>query len=129
MSNITTRWTFSQGAESWTFPFNPDTASSPRFSKQVRHGVGARGDGRARTLVGSPTPAEWTFSGPIRSQAHHEGLELWAKKSGTVIVSDHLSRQYEALITSYAPEDRQPTLKTPWRMRYTMKALVLKEIQ
>lgn len=128
MSNLTTRWTFAQGAEVWTFPFNPDTASSPRPSKQLRHGVSAS-DTRARTLVTTPKPTEWTFSGPIRSQSHHEGLELWAEKSGIVTVSDHLGNQFEVLITSYAPEDRQPTQKTPWRMKYTMKALVLREIQ
>jgi hypothetical protein len=64
----------------------------------------------------------------IRTKAHHDDLETWSKKPGKIHVADHLGRSFEVMILSFEPTDRKPTPSTPWRMRYTMKTLLLRRL-
>lgn len=128
---MTTRWTFTEVATTatYTVPINPDAMSSPTQERQASTAFGISGGRvRPRTLMSPPQAKEWEFSGAIRTQEHHDALLEWSRKDGLVRVTDHLGRVFEVMFTSFQPTERQPTRSTPWRLRYTMKALLLRRI-
>lgn len=109
-------------------PINPDSMTSPHPTKNLTFAKGIRrGHSRSRTFMTPPPPVEWTWEGPIRTQAHHDALEEWATK-GEVHVTDHLGRSWAVVMQSFDPIDRRPTPQTPWRMRYSMTALILRQL-
>lgn len=126
------RWVFTEvdGGAAYTVPINPDKMSSPFHEREFQHAYGGRRNGERpfHTVESSPRPKEWTFEGVIRTQAHHDALELWSRKPGLVRITDHLGRTFEVLLTSFEPTDRRPNARTSWRLRYVMKALVLRQI-
>lgn len=126
---MTERWTFHELAtgETYTVPINPDAMTSPFGDRQAKTATTTHDpNGRIRTFMSATTPVQWEFSGAIRTQAHHEALETWAKKPGLIRVTDHLGRTFEVLFVSYEASDRRPTRSTPWRLRYVMKASLLR---
>lgn len=124
----TVRWTFEdlETSETWIVPINPNEATSHRPLKELSYGIGH--DGRVRTRQRAPQPVEWSFGGVIRTQEHHDLLTEWSKKPGKLRVTDHLGRTFEIMISSIEIEDRTPTPSVPWRLRYTMNALLLRRI-
>lgn len=123
------RWTFVEveTGETYEMPINPDSMNSPFPERQFATSWW----GLARRLRSNQTPSparEWEFAGVIRSQAQHDALEEWASKPGLINVTDHLGRTFTTLFTAFEPTDRRPTPNTPWRLRYSMKALVLRRI-
>lgn len=120
------RWIFIDGATTWTVPINPNEMSTPYPPKQ-RQAMGNRA-GTIFTLQRPPVPHEWTFSGVIRTQAHHDELLTWSQKNKPIRITDHYGRTWEVLITGFNAEDRRPTQQTPWRMKYTMRTLMLGRI-
>lgn len=128
---MTNRWVLTEvtSGATWTMPINPDSMSSPHQDKAVTTAFGTKkGHDRLRTFI-TPSPAkEWTWGGVIRTKAHYDGLEEWAKKSGKVRVTDHLGRTFEVVMQRFAPEDRPPTAKVAWRLRYEMTVLLLRRV-
>lgn len=125
------RWTLTDPAtaETWTMPINPDSMTSPHppkdfasFAKGIKGG-----HNRSRSFMVPASPVEWTWEGAIRTPEHHDALEAWSKK-GTVRVTDHLGRTWEVVMQRFEPSDRRPTPNTPWRMRYSMTALILRQV-
>lgn len=128
---MTTRWTFTEveTGETYTMPINPDSMSSPFHDRQLVTTYGSRAGGDRLRTIERPAPAkEWEFGGVIRTQAHHDDLADWAKKPGLVNVADHLGRTFQVVFTDFQAEERKPTPQTPWRLRYTMSALVLRRL-
>lgn len=125
------RWTLTEVATgaTWTMPINPDSMTSPLRQREftTARGVGGRIK-QVRVFQSAAQPVEWEWSGVIRTKAHYDALEEWIKKPGKVRVNDHLGRTFEVMLQTFEPEDRQPTHQTSWRLRYTMKALVLREV-
>lgn len=124
------RWKFVDPAtgDEWTHPINPNTMSAPPLSvKTLRTGSGSRrGVDRLRGFR-APAPAQdWQFGGVIRTREHHDALHEWAKKDRLIEVHDHLGRVFEVVITGFTPSDRQPTARTPWRLTYQMRTLMLR---
>lgn len=126
----TVRWTLRDTATLvlWTMPINPDSMSSIHPRRNLRFGYGTRTDPRIRAFSGSREPIDWEWSGVIRSKSHYDQLVLWAEKSVAVDVTDHLGRTFRVFITEFNPTDRKPTPTVPWRLRYTMKALILERV-
>jgi hypothetical protein len=128
---VTVRWRFVEveTGEQYTVPINPDSMSSPFHDRQFTTSFGSRAGGnRLRTIERPAPPKEWEFGGVIRTKAHHDALDVWAKKPGLINVYDHLGRAFQVVFTAFEPVDRQPTPQTPWRMRYVMNALVLRRL-
>lgn len=128
---MTNRWVLTEvstGA-TWTMPINPDQMSSPHQDRAINTAFGTRkGHDRLRTFV-TPSPAkEWSWGGVIRTKAHYDALEEWAKKPGKVRVTDHLGRTFEVMIQAFQPEDRDPTARVTWRLRYQMSTLLLRRV-
>lgn len=127
------RWSLRDPAtgETWVMPLSPDSMSSPHATRRldtIPSIVQGGGRMRLRTFMTPESAVEWEWGGVIRTQAHHNALEAWARKEGEVHVSDHLGRTWAVLITSFQPTDRRPTPSTPWRLRYTMSALILRRV-
>jgi len=126
----TTRWVLRDTAtdETWTMPINPDSMSSPFQGRAFKFGRGTRLDQRVRAFSGSREPVEWEWGGVIRSKSHYDRLTQWAEKSVAVDVTDHLGRTFRVFITEFTPTDRRPTPRVSWRLRYTVKALILERV-
>ena len=102
--------------------------SSPLPRRSLKFGYGWRRDGRVRTFAGPGEASEWEWSGAIRTKEHYDRLVEWAEKSVAIDVTDHLGRTFRVFITEFNPIDRRSTPRTPWRLRYTMKARVLERV-
>lgn len=130
---MTQRWTFEDAAaaETWTMPINPNSASSPFPARNISTVAGAdpsAGLGRTRMFEQPPTLASWQFGGLLRTKAHHDELVRWVKKSGEVLVTDHLGRTFAVLLQSLAVTDQRPRAGNDWRMTYDVTALVLRRV-
>lgn len=126
-----TRWVLTDPTvpESWTMPINPDSMSSPFGTREMSTSYGSLlGQRRLRTFLTPASAVQWEWSGVIRTKEHHDALEAWSRKPGKVHVTDHLGRTFEVLIASFEPTDRRPTPNVPWRLRYTMKTMLLRRI-
>lgn len=122
------RWTFTDSTvpETWTLPLNPNEASSPYPVREADHSSGRQG---VAVFIGAPkAPKEWTFGGVIHTKAHHDELLRWAAKKKVITISTHQSEIFEVLITRFAPEDRRPTPSKPWRSKYQMTCMVLRQV-
>lgn len=128
----TLRWTFTEvdTSETYTVPINPDAMTSPFKDRSLEHAASKRfgGSTAITSFRHADSPKEWEFSGVIRTQAHHDALKAWEQKPGLIHISDHLGRVFEVMLTSFAPTDRKPTGGVTWRLRYVMKALVLRQV-
>lgn len=129
---MTQRWTFYEVAtgQSYTVPINPDSMTSP-FGDTRSHTVAHTGTPtgpRTATRMNRTPARDWEFSGPIRTREHHDALETWAKKPGKVHITDHLGRTFVVMFRSFEATDRKPTPTVPWRLRYTMKTLLLRRL-
>lgn len=131
---MTIRWIFYDPVlvETWTVPINPDGMTSPeKPAKNVRFAKYVHGEllePRTMTFLVKPGARDWEFSGAIRTQAHYLELVRWTKKTNAVRVTDHLGRTWLCYLTDFVPVDRKPTLNTPWRLRYTVKAKILEQL-
>jgi len=112
----------------WTMPINPDSMTSPFARRSFKFAHGWRKDQRPRAFSGSRQPHEWEWSGVIRSKSHYDSLVEWAEKSVAVDVTDHLGRTFRVFLSEFAPVDRKANAQVPWRLRYTMKALILERV-
>lgn len=125
------RWTFYDPAEdeTYTFVINPDSMSSPHRERALTT-IQAIQPGTQEELYASfersSSPTEWEFGGVIRSEQQHNDLESWCARSGVIHITDHLGVTRECLISAFLPTDRRSTYQTPWRMRYTIRAIVLR---
>lgn len=127
----TVRWRFRDpsNGDVWDFTINPDQMTSPTKEKNVRHTLGVGTEyGRFATVQAAPRPREWTFSGVIRSKQQHDILESWYERTGVLHVTDHLSRTFEVMLQGFEVSERKPTKAVTWRLRYTMKTLLLRQL-
>lgn len=127
---ITIRWTLYDPnmPELWTMPINPDKMDSPHFGRSLGSAEGTRQDSRVRVIDTAPQMKEWSFTGVIRTQEHHDKLHYWAQKRNPIHVKDHLGRTFEVVIKRFDPVDRRPTATVPWRGRYTMTCLLIRRV-
>lgn len=126
---MTTRWTLTSvdTGDSWTMPINPNTMSSVNRTRQVDTFSGGV-TSRVRSFERAAEPVKWTWAGVIRSKDHYDALAAWARRPGKVRVTDHLGRTFEVLMQQFEPEDRKPTAKVDWRLRYTMQVVLLRRV-
>lgn len=127
---MTVRWTltYPSTGESWEMTINPNKMASPHESKNLSFGRGSRGIQRPATFKVPSGVVNWEWSGVINSKEHYDSLLEWSKKSDEVHVTDHFGRTFEVLIQKFAPEDRRPTGTKPWRLTYTMQAMILRRV-
>lgn len=127
---LTTRWRFYDPEldETWVVPINPDSMSNPLKPKTLSYGRHAGSNARYATLKQLPRPVEWEFAGVIRTQTHHDTLDDWLGRRRIIQITDHISRTFEVMLTSFEVTERKPTKTNAWRLRYSMKALLLRQL-
>ena len=127
---LTTRWTFYDPTldETWTMPINPDSMGNPNQGKTLTFGRNARSGGRHTTIRQAPHPVDWEFGGVIRTREHHDALNEWAGRRRIIHITDHVHRKYEVLLTAFEVTERAPTRNVRWRLRYSMKGLLLRQL-
>jgi hypothetical protein len=125
------RWTLKDTVtnEVYTMPINPDSMTSPEPDRNLSFGPGWRLNSTRNRTHQTPSDAkEWQFSGPIRTQAHHDALFEWATRDVPVEVSDHLGRTYRVVISQLNVTERRPTKTVPWRLRYEMTTRIVRRV-
>lgn len=123
---MTTRWKLEtlDAAESYTFEINPNAQDSPFLVRNVTWdyngpvlGWSGRRDGRL--------PKDWSFSGVLRSQAQYDALLVWVGKRVKIKLTDDRGTVYTLRLTTFSPSQQGPARRNaPWRMTYTMRAMV-----
>ena len=88
---------------------------------------------RAPSIQAICIPRQIPKKGISRSRANlteaiFPSLPRSPKKSVAVDVTDHLGRTFRVVIEEFNPTDRRPTPRVSWRLRYTMKALILERV-
>lgn len=126
------RWTFLDIVtdERVVLPINPNEANGTDVPREMSWAWGSYwGQDRMRGMNRPPqSPVEWTFSGVLQTQEHHDLLLEWFRRSSILHVTDHLHRTYEIMASKFEFVDRTPTPRHPWRGTYTMTCLMLKEV-
>jgi hypothetical protein len=129
---MTTRWRLHDPVtdETWIMPINPNTMTSPHPQKSLATAYGTRrGTDRIRTFMTPEAIVSWEWGGVIRSKEHYDELVRWSRKPGEVHVTDHFGRTWVVVFEKVVPTDRVPTANVPWRLRYTMRSMILREVQ
>ena len=119
------RWTFTDltTSEVYTFERNPREMTSPHLP-QGTVALPMTVDTRNRATRSLPTPTEWSFTGDIRTEAQHEALRTWAKRTSFVKVTDHLGRQWKVQLVQFDVAEQRPTARQAWRFTYRMRTLL-----
>jgi len=119
------RWLFTDAVAVTTYrvPLNPNRMTSPYPRRSVE--TLAHYSGRFRTRKTPTTPFEWTFSGAIKDQDHHDALKLWSEKGNEITITDHLGRVWTVLPQRFNPGERIPSPRIDDRYNYDFTALML----
>lgn len=119
------RWKLStiDGAQSYTFEISPNSQDNPLpargYNWEYHHQMGWSGRRSGRT------PKQWQFSGTLLSQAHYDALLVWVGKRVKITLTDDRGDRYLIRLLSFQPVQAAGGRgNTPWRMTYTMQALV-----
>ncbi len=119
------RWIFHDTVsdESVTLPYNPNGMTSPFLAQRTDRAPKSPIDGEIRAIRAKAPPKEWTFTGFIRSQEHHDLLLSWGQRVTPIEVTDHLNRTFLVRFVEFSVDEKKPTKKTGWRFTYTMRCL------
>lgn len=124
-----TRWTFTDpvAGDTHIFERNPREMTTP-YLPQETTAMAQTADGLTRAHRVSRKPSAWSFTGDIRTQAHHDALLDWSKRPNRIHVADHLGRTFEILPVGLDVQEQRPNKHTDWRFTYTFKTLMYGEI-
>lgn len=107
---------------SYLFPRNPETMSSPYPERSVSSMVTVAGK---TLLYEGTTPAkQWTFQGPILDKAHFDALHKWVyDKKRRINLVDHYGRTINLVFISLSLEPKR-TVNVYYSHTYTVTALI-----
>lgn len=123
------RWELRDPAtsETWTFPLNPNRMTSPHAPRSLTIMATAPSQAaqtmQGRVIENNQDPYEWTFSGRIRTQEHHDELYRWSRKVGRLELTDHFDRVWSIRMIQFIPDEKRPSQRAPWRFEYDVKTL------
>lgn len=120
------RWLFQDPQATladYRVPINPNRMSSPYLGKQLDTLPNLRG--RLRTRQSPPVPFEWTFSGVIRTQAHHDSLLAYSQADNNIHITDHLGRQWDVIPQRFNPTEKRPSVRIADKYDYEFVSLVI----
>lgn len=123
------RWTLTEKgtATSWVMPLNPNTMSALPKNRSLTSVSSPKQD-RPRTFQGRMPATEFTWGGVILTQSHYDNLVLWSQKPGVIVVTDHLGRSFEVIISKFLPEQEPRHLPSDWKQKYEISALFLRRL-
>lgn len=109
------KWTLSDGTDTYTFEVNPIDVTSPPRRKEVDALVTSE----SVVFERPEAPIRDSFSGTLIDQNQHEKFEEWFDKRGEVTLTDDLGRVFTIILISYEPERRR-SISHPWLHDYTL---------
>lgn len=110
--------------ETYTVPINPNEMTSPWPERKFLYRTTTAGRNGANVVYEARADlTQWTFSGVILDQSHHEALRHWSEKPNVVYVTDHLGRTFKVLFVKFDPKPKAAYGK-PWKHEYTMSVAV-----
>lgn len=122
---MTVKWTFTdENAVSYTFGTNPNAGGSPTLKKTITPFSLAGSDGVLVLFEGRQTPPTIEWSGVALDEDQYLAAITWFGHRHQVLLTDDLGRSLWIYITEFTPK-RGGRVKHPWRMTYTVKAVVL----
>ena len=126
---VVLRWVFldPSSGETYTVPRNPDAMTSPFPQRTLTSKFTSALDGQALLLEGSPTLANWQFSGTVQDAAHYEALRHWCNDiGGRVTITDHYGRDIVCVLSQFAPVPVRNLVKGKyWDHTYQINATVV----
>lgn len=126
------RWVFQDatpgGLGTYTFPANPEKASSPFAPVQVTVEHTVAQDGTPVIWEGAAQPHPMKFSGYSEDSAFHAKMQAFLALNAKFYLIDHRSRTWVVTMTEYGPDRRvvrpQAGSDTSWAANYTATVLI-----
>lgn len=117
------RWAFRRLLDDdvTTLDYNPDESTSFNVQQITTTAPISPIDGLLRGFRSLPPPRDASFAGFIRTKAQHDRLIALSKETGKFEMTDHLGRTYFMRFISCDIDEKKPTKRTPWKLRYTMR--------
>jgi hypothetical protein len=120
------RWLFQDpeaNLPDYRVPINPNKMSTPYPPKNVDTLYGI--NGRNRTRYQASSTHEWSFSGVIREQDHHDKLLEFARCQNDITITDHLGRVWSVMPVRFVPDEKRPSARKPYKFTYEFVVWVL----
>lgn len=119
------RWVFHdpQTSANYTVPKNPATMSFPTARRNLQ--TLPLIAGRMPALAAPPQPPDIQFQGWLAGQTHHDTLLDWVAKEYAVQITDHLSRTWTVLLSSFEMTSRRGFGNDWYRGTYVIKGFAL----
>ncbi len=131
MPNEFLRWKFVDpydptATNTFTFPRNPNTMTSPFPRRNVTATGTTAINGRKLLTEAQASPTEWTFGGNIHNSTHYEELRSWVyeRYGRRLYLYDHFGRRLTIVPLEFRPIPKR-TVGQYWRHTYEIVAMVL----
>lgn len=112
------------GTNSYTFPINPNTMTSPFPQRAISSTQTTAVTGQVLLWEGSVPAKSWQFGGVLLDEAQHEALRAWVyERHNRIIVTDHFGRPITCALQQFDAQPKRSVGKY-WRHDYTITALV-----
>lgn len=119
---ITDPYDTNPSTNTYTFPRNPETMSSPYGERSVTSTVTV--GGKVLLHEGTTPAKQWTFQGPVLDKAHFDALHLWVyTKKRRLKVTDHYGRVITLVFTGLEVVPKRRT-NVYYSHDYTVTALI-----
>jgi len=106
--------------ETVTLTINPNTMDAFPTERQLTNAFPSRNNQeRQRTFQLPNVPGAFSWGGAIRTEAQFTTLRTWVRRSGIILVTDHMGRSFRVVMRSFKP-DRKPRRPGNYRMKYTI---------
>jgi len=125
---IVKRWVFTDPAtgETYTMPRNPSAMTTPFPQRNITAKMTTAINGQMLLTEGSPTPANWQFTGITVDAAHYEKLRHWVNDiNHRVQITDHYGRVIDCVLLLFDAKPKRDMHRL-WSHDYTVTALVIK---
>lgn len=119
----TARWTLfdEDTSETLTLTINPNVMDAFPHDRQLVTAFTSSDPERQRTFQTPTVPGNYSWGGSIRTQAQYALLRAWVRRSGVILVTDHMGRSFRVVMRSFKP-DRKHRKPGDYRMKYTVNA-------
>lgn len=122
------KWTFSDLSQatptSVTWEINPNEGSLPEYQKNITTQTTSAPGGRVILMEGRDEPRQGSLSGVSITESQHLMFIEWFEKGNQIRMTDDLGREFDIVITGYAPT-RRWSATHPYRHDYTLDYIMI----
>lgn len=116
------RWKFSDmvGLTVYDMEIGPSQGVDIQFSQSLGFNFMPTATDTAVAMRTSQSPTEGTIQGTLLSQAEYDALIGWWQHADTVLIVDHLGREFQVMIEDFDPK-RVKNATNPWKHTWSMR--------